>query len=329
MQASLRIEGAAEALFTPDGKGVIVASASYGWSKVVATLYNLSTGQKIRTFDPYPTYIQEFYSMALSNDGKRLVAAGVYRGSSSGTSAYPGFMMWDVETGNIVRNAQDMATSKLPTALIFAPGDSLFVGTYRGGLIAYRTELKPIPPYNFGGLDSSSFTGKVYGDPSQLILSPGRRQLLSNDGALWDLTSRRLVEDLGDKSAWRASVISFRGNDQHFVAGNVDGVYLLSMDQEKPVKHIQDEYMLDDDWKNYSAVLSVASSSDGKLIAAGDNLGNIKIWVADSSRMIAVGKESLSPETVFFSPDDKAVMTVGGSKSDETRTVQIWMLPQE
>ena len=76
IHSNLIVNDIAHALYTPDSKHIIVAHASELFGREVATMYDLSTGNKVRTFKPYPSAIQRFSSMAISHNGKYLAVAG-------------------------------------------------------------------------------------------------------------------------------------------------------------------------------------------------------------------------------------------------------------
>ena len=329
MLASARIEGASEGLFTSDGSGFIVANASEGWGRVVATLYDRATGRKIRTFDPYPALIQEFFSMALSHDGKKLVAAGYYKGSITGGSIYPGFIVYDVATGSILENSLNLPSDRLPLSLVFAPGDSILVGGLDGMLVAYRLTPKARPPYYIPEIDTTSFTGRVYSELSNLEISPSGRYILSSESSsIWDLSTRALVEDLSDTRKWPLRHVAYRGGDRELVTSGNEGVYIVSLDQQNARKHIVSDYFTDDFYTTDPLVTWVASSPDGTLVAAADDRGRVKVFEAATGRPIAVGISDLILARVCFSSDSRTLMTTS-YRSDRSYdcTIQLWNLP--
>ncbi len=130
MQAAFEYTEAAYGMFTPDNTGFIVTNASESYGREVGRLYDRNSGTKVQVFKPYPAMIYLFSSMAISNDGSMLLVAGAFAGRISGGPGYPGFVIWDIKTGDVIRNSLDLATDKLPKALAFAPGDSVFVGYF-------------------------------------------------------------------------------------------------------------------------------------------------------------------------------------------------------
>lgn len=331
IETSLTFEDAGYAVFTPDNSGIIVANASEPWGREVATLYDRATGEEIRTFDPYLAHIHRFYSMAISNDGSKLVVAGVFTTSISGTSTYPGFVIYEVATGKILQRSIDLATSKLPTMLAFAPGDSVFVGCLGDFLVSYRTKPKRVPPSYFPELDSASFSGREYGGLSYLEFSPDGRTILTYSLALWDMESRSKIEDLSDTRKWYFHNMAYAQADRRFFGGGIDGIYALSLDSEKPVFHIRSDYLpADDDFYGEDPdVVALAVSPSGQRVAASDNIGRLKIFESTTGKPLFLGETSTIDGDLTFSPDGKAIMAISGNSSSEKRTVRVWELDPE
>ncbi|NEN93024.1 MAG: hypothetical protein F6K48_30695 [Okeania sp. SIO3H1] len=75
--------------------------------------------------------------------------------------------------------------------------------------------------------------------------------------------------------------------------------------------------------REHSAIVnSVAFSLDGKLIASGDNRGNVKIWSLESQTAVFIGnKHTNAVNSVVFTPDGKLIS--GGKDGKLIRWEQI------
>ncbi len=317
---SLQIDDIGDAALTPDGQHVLVAHKSSLISREAATLYHLTTGEKIRTFRPYQFLIQRFASMAISSDGTQLAIAGMY-----GTSglAYPGFMIWDIESGNIRQRSLDLPLSKLPTVLAFAPGDSVLIGGYTDGrLIAFKTSPKRIPPHFIPEIDSAHFSGTIYEAITSLRFSPSGHYILSTPPVVWSYPSRSLAEDFDKIKKWNGDAISYRRDDLHFVMGAGNNIYFYSTARTEPEHHIRT------DTDDNMIIRAITISEDDSLIVTGDNLGNVRVWKNPSGKPLYVGFTNLSIRTIQYAPDFRSFISVARENEYRAGAVCYWKLPE-
>ena len=238
-------------------------------------------------------------------------------------------MIWEIESGNRVQSSLDLAVSALPISLIFTQNDSVLIGGYSNGrLVAFRTRPKRTPPQNLLGIDSTFFSGKIFGSITELHLSPSGDYILSNKPSLWDYNRLSLVEDLRDMRAWGSNTVAYRGNDHQIVIGNDNGLYLYSMNQEDPELYIEDDYWPEDSFSPDPNVLAVAANSDGSLVAAGDSFNRIKVWEATTGKPLFTGKSRQHADALYFAHDSRSFITVKKGNEYVGGIVELWMLPE-
>jgi WD40 repeat protein len=84
-----------QAVFSPDGKSIAACSGD----RPALVLFNADDGKQIRRFDVTNKEFR-FTSVAFSQDGKRLVTTSLFDGDTT----LPKIRVWDVESGNELRN---------------------------------------------------------------------------------------------------------------------------------------------------------------------------------------------------------------------------------
>jgi WD40 repeat protein/DNA-binding SARP family transcriptional activator/type II secretory pathway predicted ATPase ExeA len=165
----------------------------------------------------------------------------------------------------------------------------------------------------------------------RLILKPISEQLLVDPGLpTIVVTFRRLLDQLRDKT----------GPAPNYAAGNILNL-LLDMDidvtgydfSHLPVRHayLQEAILQDVDFNSsdllntafydiFGLVTSVAFSPDGRLLAAGDGNGRIRIWNTANYQpaLLLVGHED-AVWSVNFSPDGRLL-----ASGSEDGTVRLW-----
>lgn len=108
---------------SPDGQTLVSGS-----SDATMKLWNLKTGQLIRTF----SNVRLVSSVAISADGQTLASTSYLVNPVSGTT--PGLKLWNLKTGQMIRTIQDSAPPRYIYAMhaAISPDAQTLAGT--GGL---------------------------------------------------------------------------------------------------------------------------------------------------------------------------------------------------
>ena len=159
-------------------------------------------------------------------------------------------------------------------------------------------------------------------------LSPDGKLLATGGGSragwvvLWDAATGKEIVDLNKHLEHTSAV--------EMVAFSSDGKTLASLDPLKVV-------LWDPASRKKLRVLdgntfrSLAFSPDGTILAAGTNIGEVRLWTVTTGKSIAILKGHAGPVTaVAFSPDGKTLISMDPYKGDSKSTagVKIWNVPE-
>lgn len=233
------------AAFSPDGRFVVTSSADG-----TARLWQTDTGIEIRQFNGHGN---DVWSVAFSPDGKLVLT-----GSEDGTAR-----VWETESGRLVR-AFKGHTDRV-TSLAFSP--------------RYRTVLtgswdKTARLWNLdSGQQIHQFTGHEQGISAVAFSADGRFVITAGRdkyALIWDIEQGRQVSKIKEKGWLReghASEITsavFTPDGKFALTSSAVGTFLSDRDTGKSGRRFNGD--------------SVAISSDGRFVCAGDAAGIVRLW---------------------------------------------------
>ena len=300
--------------FSPDARVLATASADG-----VARLWDVGTGQLLRTLEVARDHPDEVTDIAFSPDGRMLATT-----SLEGTSR-----IWDVETGwhLKVMQGQDL----YDTARIAFSPDGRMIATGQGNAIQTRSGLRPSGSARLWDVEAGRLhrvLGKRSSDVRAVAVSPdgnmiatgyGRTVpaatgLLSSGGVrIWDTDTGGRELELG--GLWDSvTSIAFSADGRMVAAGLTNStarVWDLAGGREPTV--------LGD---HADGVTAVAFSPDGRVLAtaSGGWDNTARLWEISSGRELAVIEgHSEGIDSIAFSPDGRLLAT-----ASRDGTARLW-----
>ncbi|RKZ81098.1 MAG: hypothetical protein DRR19_22685, partial [Candidatus Parabeggiatoa sp. nov. 1] len=275
--------------FSQDGRFILSGS-----SDNTLKLWDVSSGQEIRTFTGHSSYV---VSVTMSSDGRYALS-----GSFDNT-----LKLWDVSSGQEIRTFTGHSSYVISVAL-----------SSDGRYALSGSEDRTLKLWDVNsGKEIRSFTGhssSVY----SVGFSPDGQTILSgsmdNTLKLWDVNSGQEVRTFTGHSS---SVMS--------VAFSPDGRYVLSGSQDKTLKlwDVNSGDELRSFTGHFSYVWSVAFSPDGRYVlsGSGDTGDNtLRLWNVNNGEEIrSFTGHSDSVTSAVFSPDGRYVLSGSSDK-----TLKLW-----
>jgi WD40 repeat protein len=316
------------AAFSPDGTKL----ATVGWDRGVG-LWDLTSGRDLSGGDD--TRRGAVLALALSPDGKRLATAG-----GDGT-----FRLWDAGAGKqraartgVPEHVEAIAfTADARTAVVPAPKGGLLwrdlesgeeVRRAKGpeeevGAVALSADGKTAATAASdtvrvwdatAGKERTAFRVSEGHKALRLALSPDGRTLAVADDShalsLWALPSGRRLFEVG-YGGERIGPIVFAPDGRRLVYA-VNGIVIWLEVLTGQQRHAFDA--------GFAPFTALAFSPDGRLLAAGDDQGNVHVWVlATGIRRAPLAGHTGAVRALAFSGDGRTL----ASGSDDT-TVLLW-----
>lgn len=267
--------------FSPDGKTL----ASVSSSKEAFKLWDVSTGERIRTFDI--PHVATFFlnSVAFSPDSKMLASV-------------------------LLNTPPDSVSLNEDNSMVISRGDTPDAGTPRN-----RHKTISLWDTTDGKL-IMTLSGHAVNIES-LAFSPDRQILASgsedNTIKLWNIADGKLIKALHGHSA-----------SVQDIAFSPDGNTLVSGSKDKTVKlwHVITGELITTLSGHSGLISSVAFSLDGTLLASGGIDNTIKLWNIDHETSVkTLGGHTGPIPSVAFSPDG-TLLASGSVKTD--RAIKLW-----
>lgn len=286
---------------TPDSRTLASGSLD-GTIKI----WNLQTGQIIRTLTAHSEAQELVASVAISSDGKTLV---------SGSNSYGGTIkIWNLNSGELLIT--------LPKQV---DGVSVVAISPDSKIIASGSEDMTVKLWDAG---TGTQLNTLYGHTG-----PIRAVAFSPDGKLIASSSEDTTIKLWNRnnSELMGTLVGHTGN-VHSIAFTPDGQTLASASADNTIKlwnlrtgcTITQRCYATTTFSSHSGTLySIAFSPDGQILAGGGLAGRVSLWNINSGELLqTLPGHSRWVESVVFSPDGKILASGSGDSS-----VKIWQMP--
>jgi WD40 repeat protein len=217
-------------------------------------IWNLQTGELISTLIKRADPIN---CVAFSYDGKILASGGTNKYKSvegKTTTAY----LWNPETAELIGTLT--GHSKRVNCITFSPNNQIVAtGSYDTTIKIWDINTQKLI-YTLNG--HSSYVG-------DLLILPDCKTLISSGGGgikFWDLTNGKLINTLSEDSSY---IRCFAVDNSYKMLANVNHSTIRIWDlQTMELIHTLE----------FTCAISITFSPDGKLLASGNALGEIRIW---------------------------------------------------
>ncbi len=273
---------------THDGNTLAICGSTAEGMDPTINLLNVNTGKLLKEFaGPYSPL-----SVCFSPNGKTLVSGDTRRRN--------GISVWNVDTGELIRNLTGHEEFESINSVVFSPD---------GNIIASASADKTVrlwSPHTGLLLQTLKHSAQV----KDVVFSADGKTLISagEDGIrLWNSHTAELINFIEISAV---SVV-FSPDGKTFVSGSSDGIRVWDAHTKELLKTIE----------GYSdSVSSVAYSADGNTIVSGNLNRTIRVWDANTGRIIKTLTGHSGPVTsVTYSPDGNTIAT--GSYDN---TIRLW-----
>ena len=316
-----------QAIFTPDGRSILTASAD-----TTARVWDADTGElKFELLG----HTGEVFSVAIASDGHQIATA-----SADGTVS-----IWDAADGTLLQtfgegceietvafslDGRTIATGDNCIQLVIwdlASGKEIDrndehtdvfseVSFSPDGTLIASASLDDTVLVTNAETNQTAFALVDTSDVYALAFSPDGKYIATGDAdgtiKLWDANPINGYEVMGfQPHSARIDGMEFSPDGSHYVTSSWDGTaYIWSLKGEAPIELIGHGDQISD----------VAYSPDGKKVITGGYDGTAILWdAATGERLLTLSGDSQNVMAVNFSPDGK--LAVGGLEND---VVLVW-----
>jgi len=305
--------------FSQDGKQVASAGLN-GWqnNKDTVKVWNASNGFPGKSIEIFEN---AKITAAFSRDLKKVALGGHLK-----------FAAWSMDNSQkLFESDTNLGGTGGANGLVFSPDGKLLAGGELGALqivdtirwtVRLRLETKNLYPVPDGLLVGSFCFSK---DSRFFAFSVGKGQDLPTDIFLYDLITKKLLRTL--KGHTHSVSLAFSPNSRYIVSGSRDRT-IQFWDLSKSSPAPKPAFVLKK--AAIPPVNCIAWSSDGKLVATGDDEGNITFFEGNDAKgfaeiptmYIRKAHDGLVSD-LDFSPDSKRLVSGGFDKR-----VKVWTLPE-
>jgi WD40 repeat protein len=276
--------------FSPDGSTIAVS----GYREILLIPVN-STAPAQRL----PGMSERIHSLAFSNDGSLLIAAG-------GTPARFGeVQVWDLKTAKMLR-AVTVTGDTVFGASLAPDASKVAVGctdnTVRILETATGKELHKI------GNHENWVLGTIFGKDGQRIVSVGRDRAAK----LTDTASGAFLENVNLLRGELSSVARHPGKEVVVIGGEDRIPYVYLMDRPKNMKIADDTTLVRQLERQQGAIFALAWSPDGSQIAVAGASPEVTLYDAESGKRVGqCTGHTAGIYAIAYSPDSKLLASGG------------------
>lgn len=282
------------AAFTPGAQNMIVADPYSARTPATATMWNLSSGQPVRTFQGHS---ERLSALALSSDGLYLATADL-----SGI-----IKVWNVQTGN-----ETLVLPKQPhrpASLAFSPDATRLVST-DDTTEAHLWDIRSGKQAPSIFSPDASFTRADFFPDGRRLLTATK----DGDLQIWDINTRRKIAVLSGHLAF-VQAIAFSPNGSKLATGSYDRTARIwSTTTGALLRTIKG---------HGRAVNSVAWSSDGSHLITGSADATIKIWDVSAKEEPILPTEKVKKYFATAFNSNTELMALGITLGDQ---IKLWNL---
>lgn len=272
--------------FSPDGKYVLTGH----WNS--ARLWDLQTGKFLRE---YSGYLGNITTVAFSPDGRQVLTNNKYNTAT----------LYDTQTGTPLQTFA--GHTGLVRSLAFRPGSKdVLTGSSDGTAKLWDIQTgKPLKTFT---VSHTPVTSVAFSPDGTRILTGSIEDL----PRLWNVEGATLLQAYPGVTGDVLSV-GFSPDGKRVLAGSTDGANLWETEGGKLLQT----------FPHPGFVRAVAFSPDGKRILTGSTDTNVRLWDADTGKMLQLlgGSEGFI-NAVAFSPDGQWILS-GGEEKD----ARLWKNP--
>jgi len=297
--------------FSPDGKTL----ASAGGGEPTIRVWNLTTGQLIRTFRDDVNPLININPDGKASTGDKRLLVGRHRkpvafspdGKILATGVEDGTIkLWDASAGSLVRALRDRHNLDAVTGLAFSPdGKTLASTSFMGQAVilwdAATGYLLRTMKGQTGGINDIAFSS----DDVHLASAHWSSAI-----KIWDATRDQEARSLPAKDVVRN--VAFGPDGTYLASAGLDrNVTLWDLAAGQAVRTFQG---------HTDMIFCIAISSDGRRMASGGDDQSVHVWDVATGKEIHVLKgHTAAVMDVAFSPDGK---TLASASND--RTIKLW-----
>lgn len=291
--------------FSPDGKYVLSGSIDG-----TSALWDVSSGSLIRKFSAPKDAPDEGLKVAFSSDG----SYGITGGGN-------GLTIWDLSTGNEIRNIGAQRRTRF--IAVASDNRSVLTGGWQSG------RIKPLPAHMIlwdmkSGHREQEFRGPWLGGfnelgPLAVAISQDKKYALCTQLqsrlTLWDVASGREIRTVSEGgSLHHMRAVAFSPNGQYALSGGSDGkLRLWEIPSLNLVRTINAH-----EWGR-SGIGSVVFSPDGRYaLSGGSSDGYIKVWEPSTGveiRSIEAHSGLNRVWSLALSPNGKFILSGGDAST--------------
>jgi WD40 repeat protein len=273
--------GVVSIAFSPDGK--VLASSGYD-SKIIVS--DTASGRQLRAIAS-----EGAGPIAIAPDGKT-VAAG---------DLYSAITLWDIASGHKTRTISGHANSIV--SLAFSPDGNLLVSASKDNTIKFWNTHNGQAVHTLQGGKSGGFATAIFSPNGKTLASANDDRIIQ----LWDVASGRQT---GAMDTGAQGSLAFSPDGGMLASGEVKSVALWDVTNRRQIGTLNG---------NSAAVLAVAVSPDGKVLASVDEDEAIALWDTENGGVLRSLGGPGDAVAGVFSPDGRTL-----ASGDTGGNVTLW-----
>ncbi len=273
--------------FSADGQRLVT-----GGTAGRVSVWDTASGGELQRLE---TTNQPIQRVAVSPDGQRLVAVTEHAA-----------WVWDLPSGKPIRSFPAAGPSAQPLFGVFADdtGERFATVDVQGQLALWKAGQAAQPLIRIEGSQSTLVRRAFFSPGSGWLLNAGEE----NTARLWDVATGQEHLAISD----RMHQVAFSADASKMVTlGTENWVTVWEVEKRRKVKALRGHNQM---------VQAVTMSRDGKLVATGDQGGQVKVWSASLGREL--GEEDTWHNIAVYSPDGQRIASGASTRGWIIRSAQ-------